>query len=64
MGYSKSAAAKYAIDLVSTALQSGSIKLSGSSSAQEKAKEHATSDAAYLAKLLSDLSASVEKLGD
>lgn len=64
MAYAKSSADKFAIDIIKTALQSGSIKLVGSTATMKSATDHAISDAAYLSKLLQDLSASLEKMGD
>jgi hypothetical protein len=65
MAYTKNESVKKAVELVTTALQSTSIKLFGSTTTNLEAVEKATtSDAAYLAKLLTDLSASLQKLGD
>lgn len=63
MSYSKHDASVEAIRLVTAALQSQSIKLTGAHSTTEHAVKYATSDAAYLSKLLTDLAASIENLG-
>lgn len=52
-----------AIELVSTALQSGSITLRGTQGTPlDSVDTIATIDAKYLAKLLTDLSAAIQKL--
>ena len=64
MAYSKHAAAEKAFAIITAALSSGSIKIVGAHAAPEQAERHAAGDAAYLSKLLTDLSASIEKMGD
>lgn len=55
-----------AIQLVTTALQSSSIKLRGPTGAQntESAEIMAAADAAYLSRLLSDLTTALQRLGE
>lgn len=65
MTYSASTSTKAAIGLVTTALQSGSIKLIGSHSNDIKSSENfAKADAAYLAMLLAELSGAIQKMGE
>ncbi|SNT33579.1 hypothetical protein SAMN06265795_12632 [Noviherbaspirillum humi] len=62
MIYDDHQAAERAIELVGKALQSQSIKLIGSHVDKAAATRNATSDAAYLATLIKDLSAEIQKL--
>ncbi len=63
MAFTKGTSAQKAIDLVTVALTSGSIKLLGPTSTRE-AKESATADALYLETLLADLSKAIQVMGD
>lgn len=62
MAHTKTEAAVKAIDLVKTALQSGSIKLNGSHVSGNNASIHATNDATYLKKLIDDLTAHIQTI--
>lgn len=63
MAFNSLEATQKAFGIVTTALTSGSIKLAGSTGALETATKFAASDAAYLSKLLTDLSASIQSMG-
>lgn len=61
MAIAEVAAKKYALELVKTGLQGGSIKLLGPQS-QSEAELCGTADAAYLTELLEALTDSLQKL--
>jgi hypothetical protein len=60
MAYTKHTATQKAVDVVIAALGSGSIKLNGSNAEKSNAEGYAIADAAYLSRLIGDLSASLQ----
>jgi len=61
MAYNEDQARHHAMDMVKTALQSTALHLKGVPASINDAEKYAEADAKYLAKLITDLTAALQK---